>query len=155
MVFGRHVLARVPGFDEELGPGALGFHDETLFTLQLKEAGFKVRSRFDIAVEHHFDTTRLTRSGMLSLAERMGRSDAYLHYHWLHMERTRNPYWEFRRSAGLFARRLLALKSCYINHKIIDWEIERVKEIAYFQQFEHERRHPRNYEKRGLRKLRL
>jgi glycosyltransferase involved in cell wall biosynthesis len=86
MAFHRHVLDRVPGFDVELGPGALGFHDETLFSLQLLAAGYKLVSALDIMVEHHFDLSRLTRKGMIDLARKMGRSHAFVFHHWEHQK---------------------------------------------------------------------
>ena len=42
MAFARRVLDKVPGFDRELGPGGLGFCDDTLFSLQLRTAGFRL-----------------------------------------------------------------------------------------------------------------
>jgi hypothetical protein len=52
----------------------------------------------EVAVEHHFDTSRLTREGMLDIARKMGRSRAYLDHHWLH-RRPRLP--RLRRHAAL------------------------------------------------------
>jgi glycosyltransferase involved in cell wall biosynthesis len=86
MAFHRRVLDRVPGFELELGPGALGFHDETLFSRQLLAAGYKLVGALDIMVEHHFDLSRLTQKGMLDLARKMGRSHAFVFHHWEHQE---------------------------------------------------------------------
>ena len=90
MSFHRHVLDRVPGFDVELGAGGLGSYDETLFSWQLLEAGYKLLGAFDVVVEHHFDPTRLTRKGMIDLAHKMGRSHAFTFHHWEH-QRSRLP----------------------------------------------------------------
>jgi glycosyltransferase involved in cell wall biosynthesis len=84
MAFHRHVLDRVPGFDVELGPGALGFDDETLFSWQLLVAGYKLVGALDVVVEHHFDTSRLTEEGLIDLARKMGHSHAFVYYHWEH-----------------------------------------------------------------------
>jgi glucosyl-dolichyl phosphate glucuronosyltransferase len=84
MAFHRHVLDRVPRFDTELGPGALGFHDETLFSWQLLAAGYNLVGAFDVVVEHHFDPIRLTREGMIDLARKMGRSHAFVFHHCEH-----------------------------------------------------------------------
>ena len=84
MSFAREVLAKVPSFDECLGPGALGFGDDTLFSCQLLEAGFRISSAFDIPVEHHFDPGRLNAATFRRMAERMGRKTAYIFYHWQH-----------------------------------------------------------------------
>jgi hypothetical protein len=55
MGFSREVLSKVPAFDTELGPGALGFGDEMLFSWQLLEAGYQIHGALDVAVEHHFE----------------------------------------------------------------------------------------------------
>ena len=86
MAFHRRVLKKVPKFDVELGPGALGFSDETLFSLQLLAAGYKLIGAFDVSVEHHFDLTRLTKEGALDLARKMGRSHAFIFHHWEHQK---------------------------------------------------------------------
>ena len=44
MGFSREVLEKVPAFDPELGPGALGFMDDSLFALQMKAAGFHLKA---------------------------------------------------------------------------------------------------------------
>lgn len=84
MGFSREVLGRVPGFDPELGPGALGFGDEQLFASQLLEAGYRIVSRQDVCVEHHFDPRRLLRQSWLDAAQKRGRSTAYRGHHWEH-----------------------------------------------------------------------
>ena len=86
MAFSRHVLENVPLFDPALGPGALGFVDETLFSFQLKEAGYQIASALDVEVEHHFQKSRLLRASFLQTGEKMGQSLAYLAYHWSHSE---------------------------------------------------------------------
>ncbi len=50
MVFHRRVLSKVPGFDTDLGagPGSLGFGEETLFSRQLTEAGFRIIGLFEM-----------------------------------------------------------------------------------------------------------
>ena len=79
MAFSRRCLERVPGFDISLGAGALGSYEETLFSRQLLDAGFRIISRFDVAVEHHFDTSRLKRVNLLSLwRENSGASEGLL-----------------------------------------------------------------------------
>jgi hypothetical protein len=84
MAFHRRALQLVPEFDVELGPGALGFGDETLFSRQLLAAGCKLVSALDVAVEHHFDSSRLTGEGLLDLARKMGRTHAFVFHHWDH-----------------------------------------------------------------------
>jgi len=87
MAFTRRVLEKVPQFDTALGPGALGFADETLFSFQLREAGYRIAAALDVEVEHHFQESRLLRASFLQTAEKMGRSNAHLNYHWHHGRR--------------------------------------------------------------------
>ena len=84
MGFGRHVLEKVRGFNPDLGPGALGFMDETLFYLQLIEAGYRIRFVSGLGVEHHFDPARLTRDSQMRMAHSRARSGAYVAHHWFH-----------------------------------------------------------------------
>jgi len=100
MAFHRRVLQKGVAFDLELGAGASGFHQESLFSVQLVEAGFRLGGAFDVAVEHHFDLSRLTRAGMLNVASRMGRSRAFVDYHWNHVQ-VRVPRLQKMLAAGL------------------------------------------------------
>jgi glucosyl-dolichyl phosphate glucuronosyltransferase len=84
MAFSRRVLAKVPAFDPELGPGALGYSDDTLFSLQLNQAGFVTARRYDIAVDHWFDESRLKYCCWIEAARKRGRTKAYLLHHWYH-----------------------------------------------------------------------
>lgn len=86
MAFHRRVLAKVPRFDTELGPGpeGLGNFEDTMFSWQLLAAGYKLVGALDVAVEHHFDLTRLARENLMDLARKMGRSHAFVFYHWRH-----------------------------------------------------------------------
>lgn len=84
MAFARHVLEKVPGFDTNLGPGALGFSDDTLFSKQLWAAGFTIHHAHQVRVEHHLAPERLTRASFLSAARKHGECKAYLAYHWEH-----------------------------------------------------------------------
>jgi glycosyltransferase involved in cell wall biosynthesis len=84
MAFKRHVLNKVPFFDVELGPGALGLHDETLFSDQLLTAGFKIVSEFQSIVQHHPLENRITARAFIDTATTLGRCSAYRFYHWCH-----------------------------------------------------------------------
>lgn len=83
MAFRRAVLERVPGFDAALGPGALGFSDDTLFSQQLRAAGFRIVPS-EAAVEHHFQAERLSRASLLDAARKRGETKAYVAHHWEH-----------------------------------------------------------------------
>lgn len=82
MAFSRRVLERVGGFDESLGPGALGFYDDTLFGRRLRQAGYRLQYVPEAWVEHHFDPARLTPDSIADLFCKQGRSRAYLAWHW-------------------------------------------------------------------------
>ncbi|MES2460799.1 MAG: glycosyltransferase family 2 protein [Armatimonadota bacterium] len=84
MAFLREVLKVVPGFDVELGPGRLGFCDDTLFSLQLEKAGYKIAYHPPAAVDHHFDPSRLSRVSLVDTARKVGSSTMYIDYHWRH-----------------------------------------------------------------------
>ena len=84
MAFHRNVLQKVPEFDMELGPGKLGFMDDSLFSLRMWEQGFKIIPLPDVIAEHHFDPARIQRHAWLSHGEMSGKSQAYVHHHWEH-----------------------------------------------------------------------
>jgi glycosyltransferase involved in cell wall biosynthesis len=84
MVFSKRVLEKVPGFDPELGAGALGSGEESLFSAQLIAAGYRIADRMDLCMEHHFQASRLKRSSWLDAAEKLGISHAYRGHHWEH-----------------------------------------------------------------------
>ena len=150
MGFNRYVLDRVPEFDTELGPGALGFGDDGLFSWQLEEAGFRIGEAPEALVTHHPDASRLLRSSWLSAARSRGRTEAYLLYHWLHSDVKCPRLRRWWLGAKLAARR----RVCELGQDVGPWwELSYVLHIAKCRQFEVERKRPRNYAKRGLRKL--
>src|SRR5262249_44378174 len=62
MAVARRVFERVPQFDPELGPGALGGWGDTLFSYQLVKAGFRLVAAFDVVADHQPDPDRLSRA---------------------------------------------------------------------------------------------
>ncbi len=150
MAFSRKVLELVPAFDTELGPGAIGFGDETLFSYQLKEAGYKIVAAPETQVEHHFDSARLTRDSFLSRAAGQGRSDAYITYHWRHEPLPKARFEIVRQSLRLRYWRF----KCRANYKPAQgppvWEMIMVYYIALNKQFLAEQRRPRKYDRHGL-----
>ena len=150
MAFSRKVLAKVPEFDIELGPGALGFGDDSLFGIQIVKAGYRMIGAPDIRVEHHFDPGRLNRASLLRIAEAGGRSSAYIAYHWRH----RDPLFPAVRL--LRARLARFLHSCWAT-KHEDSASERdmlhAGRVAYWKMFLSERRRARNYPREGLVKI--
>ncbi len=149
MAFSRDVLARVPGFDLELGPGALGFGDEQLFALQLLEAGFRIVPRFGVCVEHHFDPGRLMRNSWLDAARKRGRALAYRGHHWEH--------WTSRWARARYILAAVRLSLFRRTHSMpadqegcSEHELNLEFENALYRAHLHERRRPRNYSFHGL-----
>lgn len=149
MAFHRRILKKVSQFDIELGPGALGFSDETLFSEQVRAAGFRLVGAFDIAVEHHFDVSRLSGQSVLDLARRMGRSGAYMHHHWEH------------RPFPLLVPKLVYvhLRRFWIRHTksrgekgsgaVSDTDVRLERNLAFYREYIVQRRRPRKYPVHG------
>jgi len=148
--FSQHVLTKVPSFDTELGPGRLGFGDDTLFGEQLREAGYKIVARLDTVVEHHCDADRLLRSSYLSSAEKMGRSLAYRAYHWYHEEQPSPGRQRLRNQILLALRRLTRRRDMQAHEGMPFWEMHYVQFCHFYDQWEKEAQRPRLYERRGL-----
>ncbi len=156
MAFSRQVIESVPGFDVELGPGtSLPHHEDTLFSLQLQEAGYEIASAFEAEVEHHFEPSHLLRRSWLEDAVTQGRSSAYLYHHWHHGV-TKHPrgrlLWLTAYKAYLHMKRP---RDWWKRHEgCAHWEYDMVEAIAAARQYLIERKRPRNYERRGLKKIR-
>ena len=157
MAFSRRVLSQVPSFDEELGAGAMGYGEETLFSSQLLAAGFRIAGAMDAAVEHHFDPARLSRRALLDAAAQAGASEAYVAWHWEHEfpERCDRSLASYKRDARLWAKLLWHRLHRRADNAapISDWEIQQVKAIAFRRQLRLEMQRPRQYERRALKKL--
>jgi glucosyl-dolichyl phosphate glucuronosyltransferase len=76
MAFSRRVLSVVPGFDPDLGAGASGYGEETDFSRRLLSANLRLTARFDTAVEHHLDVSRISTDRLLTMASAYARSEA-------------------------------------------------------------------------------
>ena len=153
MAISRKVLRRVPAFDPELGPGALGFHGEMLFARQLRRAGYTIRSAFDVAVEHHFECDRLRPDSVKAVAEKMGRSTAYVAYHWEHASALAWPWRDvFRRTCAYTYRRIFNHKAWECDGVPPYWALDLISTWAFVRQYLKERRRRRNYEQFGLRR---
>lgn len=84
MAIARWVFDRIPGFDPMLGAGQLGSGEETLLSWQIREAGLEIGAQFDVVVEHHPHSSRLSREGFCQAARKRGYSQAHINYHWRH-----------------------------------------------------------------------
>jgi glucosyl-dolichyl phosphate glucuronosyltransferase len=147
------VLERVPAFDPEIGPGALGLFEDTLFSWQLAESGFRLRYIPEASVTHYPDSTRLLYGHCLSASRTFGASKAYVLHHWRHenvsFPRLRNCYYTIKLGLHRFLKAPRPLDAEGID----PWEMTCVAEIEKNQQFLIERGRLRNYSKRGLQKL--
>lgn len=143
MAFTREAFDRVGGFDEQLGAGALGSYEEMLFSLMLAAAGYRIAGVEGGEVEHCFDESRLQREAMVRQARAMGRSYAYVAYHWHHWPaRPLGPhYW--RMKASLAAKRLVRRPPA--DH-LPEWEWKAVEAIAFAEMMASLRGTPRKYD---------
>ena len=148
----RQVLSRVPWFDTELGPGALGFGDDTLFGMQVREAGYRIAT-VPLDTEHHFLPERLTRANFLSHAEKLGKSAAYTSYHWEHKSQKMARVNFYRKIVQLAAwRRSHPSETRKLEGMHLS-EIHHLRSLHLYGQALIERCRPRNYERHGLVKL--
>lgn len=150
MAVGRHVLARVPGFDAELGPGALGQGEDALFSWQLLRAGFRIAPALDVAVEHHFEASRLLRTSFRETARRRGHTLAYQRHHWEHAELPDAGRRFRRKLARLVLTRLRRWRECLASEGMPEWEMRALEDLAFLRRWNAERARPRRYERFGL-----
>ena len=134
MAFSKKVVQAIGGFDTNLGPGALGFYDESLFSCRLINAGFRLVSAFDIAVEHRFDLSRTSRRSMLEITKRMARSSAYVRHHYWNADLVFEKRHLVRAKLGLFVRKVL-MPMHMLKDEPTEWELSRVEAIEFMQQF--------------------
>ncbi len=155
MSFSRRVLKRVPAFDPELGPGGLGYADDTLFAEQLIAAGFRIQvGAPETAVEHHFQSERLLHTAWVEAARKRGRSKAYVAYHWRHETLNR-----------LALRRAYTRLKLWIeqhpnqarssNEGISKREFYLLQRIAFLQHLSELQGTPLRYQRRGLVKIQI
>jgi glycosyltransferase involved in cell wall biosynthesis len=149
----RSVLRQVPAFDPELGPGALGFGDDTLLSDQLAEAGLRIQFVDSAVVVHRFLPSRLHRAAWLDAARMRGRSHAYLMHHWHHgslsFPRLRWLWFGTR----LCCKRIIRPPCSAQDEGCPKWELGYVEAMANCSQILRERCRPRNYTFHGLVKL--
>jgi len=153
MGFHTSVLKRVPAFDQELGGGAMGFGEDSLFTWQLREAGYRLQRVPDALSLHHLETSRLVRSEWLAAARKRGQSTAYLFHHWQHGELKNPRARAFYYTAKLYLRRILQPPVPMDSEGCAPWEMSYVHTIEMCRQYLKERWQPRNYSKHGLVRL--
>ena len=152
MAFSRRVLSRVPRFDAELGPGALGFYDDTLFALQLREAGSRLAAALDVEVEHHPQSSRLLHQNYRDMATKLGRSMGYVSHHWRHETKS----YVYHQLLSSYLRLKLLGSGRRKNHNSEGIDLEELQHLLRFHShlyYLQARKAPPNYKKRGLVKL--
>lgn len=156
MAIGRSVFDTIPGFDPELGAGhqTFGFHEETLLTLQMRQAGLRLETAYDVVVEHRPKPDRIQWDAYGQAAEKLGRSDAYLDHHWRHAtgQWLRSliagtvwsaSFWVFRHLLDYIGRREEGMSRVEMNLR---------RRIAYHRQMLDLVGAPRKYKQYGARK---
>lgn len=146
----RSVFEKISNFDEELGPGATGFGEETLVWMQMKEAGLRIHPITDTHVVHQPEATRLLRASWLAAASRYGNTDAYVMHHWEHSKARFPALQALLIKAKLFLRRLPRRPPPLDSEGCPAWEMSYLVQIASFKRFVVESRRARNYERHGL-----
>lgn len=151
----RSVFDQIGNFDEELGPGASGFGEETLLWRQMKEAGLRVLPVMETYVVHYPESSRLSRASWLVAAARFGRTGAYIMHHWEHSREYFPTVQLFWVRSKLFLRNRLRSAPVLDDEGCPAWEMSYLVRIEALNWFIIESRKPRNYEYRGLRKIGL
>jgi glucosyl-dolichyl phosphate glucuronosyltransferase len=149
----RSVFDKIGNFDEELGPGASGFGEETLLWRQMLEAGLEILPIRDTHVTHHPETSRLLRANWLTTATRFGEGGAYIMHHWEHAAVALPALQALALRVKLYLRRLSQGSSSLDEEGCPAWEMSYLVRIAMLERFMIERRKPRKYERRGLHKI--
>ena len=153
MAIARRVLLKVPAFDPKLGPGALGFAEETLFVKQAKEAGFRIYTDYSKYLIHAPSQGRIRYENWIDSAGRQGRSGAYIAYHWQHLSvkcvRLKATVTRFQLAAG----RALRIWRYRDPERAHPREMALTSKLAFLKYLLFLRGSPRNYELRGLARL--
>jgi glycosyltransferase involved in cell wall biosynthesis len=150
MAIARHVFDKVPWFDPEVGPGAIGHAEDTLFWLQVRAAKFRIVSRYNVIAEHNPDPSRTTWRAMAKLAEKHGEFAAYVDYHWNRVER-RHPFIALGVTGlKLWRARLRHLSSWLQAQTIPAWEMEPLEDYFFRRHLLVERKRPPNFDSHGL-----
>lgn len=152
MAFSREVLNSVPAFDPELGPGQLGLWEDTLYSLQLREAGYRLGMAETARIVHHFEPQRLQRIAFHRRARSEGMSSAYVAWHWRHAPSAVSPVRTAKWYLHLLLKRLLRWSEWHQSEGMPLWEINLLTGIEYERHLRRLSHMPRKYAKFGFRK---
>ncbi len=150
MAVSREAFDRVAGFDPDLGAGALGFGEETLFARQLLDAGLRLEGSPGAVVEHHFDPSRLSRASWLESARRRGEKEAFIAHHWEGRSADGAPLARWMAAARLLYGRARRPADVRREEGCAEWEMLLVRELQYQRTLAAMRGIPRKYERRGV-----
>ncbi len=153
MAVSRRVFERIQAFDVELGPGALGFGEDSLLAEQAMVAGFRIAAAFDVVVKHHFGADRLTRRALLNYARKKGQSTAYIDYHWRHEALSFPVLREVVALSRLVLWRLSHIAALRSDEGLSEAEMLLVRSYHRFRHFRKLTGTRRHYERFGLEKL--
>ncbi len=147
----RSVFEMIKNFDEELGPGATGFGEETLVWMQMMKAGLRIHPVNDTFLIHRPDPSRLLRCAWLSAAARYGRTNAYLMYHWQHSQVACPALRVFVLRMKLLLRRLPRRSAHLDAEGCPAWEMSYLSRIEELKRFIETSGKSRNYGSGALR----
>lgn len=152
LVFNRRVLDKVPAFDVELGPGAIGFCDDLLFNWQAREAGFRLVPVLspEATVVHYPNPARFTRQAFESRAKREGKSLAYIHYHWTQDDILKAKLFSLKRRLRLNLVKLAVKDFGDVPKQAV---MLLLQDVAFYDELQRLRGQVRNYTRRGLIKV--
>ena len=151
MAIARQVLNKVPQYDEALGPGALGYGDDVLFSSQLRHAGYRIADALDLCVIHHPESKRLAKKSWLDAAWARGLSRAHVGHHWDHWP-CRGGRLKPARTAAALAWWRLRYPRKTNDEGCDEAELRLVFEHAVAVGHLSESNHARHYEKNGLKR---
>jgi hypothetical protein len=149
----RSVFDKIGSFDEELGPGASGFGEETLLWRQMNEAGLRILPVAETHVVHYPEESRLLRSSWLAAAARFGHTEAYVMHHWEHSSACLPSIQLCWLRMKLFVRDRLRPAPAFDEEGCPAWEMSYLVRIESLRRLMAESQKPRKYERRGLRKI--
>ncbi|MBD3275519.1 MAG: glycosyltransferase [Candidatus Marinimicrobia bacterium] len=155
MAISKEVFNKIPAFDTELGAGRLGAGEETLFSLQMKQSGFKIKSAFDTEVMHCPDPARVSRDWFAKAAGTFGKSDAYISYHWKHR---RHAFIPLFLGLSVYRTQLDLKNRLYNGHEDIKsemplWEFKLLRKIHRLQMHLELKNSDFKYELHGFTKI--
>jgi hypothetical protein len=119
----------------------------------MKEAEMRIFPVRDTFVVHHPDVSRLQRSSWLGAASGFGRTVAYIEYHWSHEIGNHMVLRSMLIRSKLAARRCLEGRQGDDSEGCPTWEMSYLVQLESLKQFQIEQLRPRNYERRGVRRV--